>query len=297
MQNYTPAPRYEDEISLTDLFLGLRSHWRGMLAAFMLVLMVGIAFASVWPAKYAYTAVLSIGGQVNESGFQPVESAGDVEAALTNAYIPAVVHQLGAEHDFFPRISVDTPKSGGVVVLKATGPAKVGDDIQAMLTAASQRVIDRHDKQMAARKDAVKASYAGRLEALKERINTLNSGLEASGLNAADKAQMQDQLADLKQQRVSLQEQMNQSLAAFQKTTLAHPPQRSIEPVGLGALAIMLLSGVLAAMLALGVGLLLMFADAVRERERELAAERNSRENGATRLEQADPVTTRTRVA
>jgi hypothetical protein len=137
---------------------------------------------------------------------------------------------------------------------------------RAVLKALGTKVIQRQDSQYESRVASTKSSYQTRIGAVQARIASLQEGIAAKGLEAADKAKMVDQLETLKEQKINLTEAMQNALNSLQATALVGGVPRSPKPSGLSAPVIVLLGGALAVMLALFVGLMLIFAEAVRIR-------------------------------
>ncbi|MGD8690659.1 MAG: hypothetical protein PVI37_12045 [Gammaproteobacteria bacterium] len=259
---------YADEVDLVDLYIGLARHWKGMLLAFLAVLALSVGAAFWITPNYQFQAVISLGGDGNGDGVKTFVAPESVKATIENVFLPEVVGGLKEQYPMVDRFTIqaDAPKDADVVVVSVKAPLQEAPMAKAVLKELSAKVMQRQKSQYDTRVASIRSSYQSRIGAVQARIASLQEGIAAKGLDAADKAKMVDQLETLKEQKVNLTEAMQNALNSLQATALVGDVSRSPKPLGLSAPLIIVLGGVLAVIAGFLIGLMLMFMDAVRTR-------------------------------
>lgn len=266
MRPMSQTYRNPDEIDLVDLYLGLRRHWLSMLITFLVLAIVAMILIRQVPRKYQYSAVLSIGGTLNDSGFHAFESPETALTALQNIYLPAASRAASLAKSDAPKITASTPKDSHVILLQAKGTLEQGPVISNIMKSSFDRVISREADVLNDLKSSIRSGYKLRIGSIEERIAGLKKSAAAKGLRKSDQALILDNIQQLQQQKTDLQQQLAQALSGLQPAVLVDNPQRSLKPVGIGMAAMLLLGLVLSAMGACFIGLIGMFRDAVQER-------------------------------
>lgn len=257
---------YVDEIDLVDLFLGLKHHWRAMLITLCITAIAGLLLIAYLPQRFSYTTVLHIGGKMDADGVQLIERPESVMAELENTYLPAELQAMKTGTQKLPRINVSIPKGSDVVLLQAKGTRKQGPMIMALMKSSLERVMQHHSTLLKNQKNAIVVDYSNQLQKLDDRIGSLKAHLDNRKLAPSDKALMSDELQSLQQQKTELKQRMQEALTALQGTKIMGAPQESAEPTSLGFAVLAALDLILSTMAAIAVGLLGMFADAVKRR-------------------------------
>ena len=148
-----PAYYRDDEISLVDLWIAIMRRKKLVLAVFSAVLLMGLAAALLLPKKYDYSAVIEIGGKLQQrdgiSIFTAIESSDSVKSKLESAYIPAAIRKyLGEEEnaDFLSRIKVQAPKDSNTLIISSTATEENGDELKGIMRDAAQALIEDHNR-------------------------------------------------------------------------------------------------------------------------------------------------------
>lgn len=267
--NSATRPQQDSEMDLVDLYLSVKRHWAAMSLAFAVVLVAGILFAVTRPVQYNYSVVLELGGNSTDvDGLKTFVSPESVQAQVEEAYLPEITHKLAAKDKMskVPSFDVSNPRGSGSIIIKTTGDPVMADGIKAILTQVADEVVQKHREIYQRKVAAIQASYQGRITMLEERIRSLEQGVDAKGLDPADKAVMTDQLQALKESKADLAAEMQDAVAGLQPTEIVKPPQRSAKPVGLSAILLTVAAALVGFIVALGVGLVGVLLDHARAR-------------------------------
>ncbi len=187
-----PASYRDDEISLVDLWIAIARHKKLVLGVAGAVLLIGLAAALVMPKKYDYSAVIEIGGKLQQldsvttftanespetvkSNFTANESPETVKSKLESSYLPNVIRKHMGEAgtaDLTPRLfKVQATKGSNILIISSTVPEELGDAIKAIMQDTTQALIKDHDRLTATEIAGLKSELSDAQRALDALID------------------------------------------------------------------------------------------------------------------------------
>jgi len=276
-----PSPRrpeqafpyyYQDEISLTDIFVVLLRHKRLLLVVFVLFSLAGLAVALVLPDKYRYYTALEIGSRLVEVEGKieavPLDEPSNVAARLEQSAVPSALDRYyrdNPESQGSFKIQIESPKESRVVVAQATATLDQSTAILRVLREAVEAIKIDHDMIIQSLRKGYEQKLAEHQQQLREIDALTGTGGEpttggsagdreapgskagTSGRRGHDTQAAASAIGERKkvEQEVARAESL---LLGLQETRLVSAPTRELMPQGpnrLLILAVALLSGVL----------------------------------------------------
>ena len=182
--------RYDDEISLVDLFLVL-FRWKKLLVGiFLLCLLGGIGYALTTTHAQNYHTVIEIGTYSSDWESQTLESPEELQTYLREAQLPAVRRELAQEWGVdireVPEVEIGVTDTPGELVwmrsqVSMDAPQDQTARVKEIHNALIARVTERHNERL--------EGYQERLEArLEQKVLELEKLEEEKG-KALDKRQ------------------------------------------------------------------------------------------------------------
>ena len=284
--------RYDDEISLVELWLVLAKHRLVIVLSTLALGALGVAYALLTPAQYEYSTSLQIGSRLAGSDYRLIEPPAAVVARINRGYLPVLHRELVPERERL-EIEARTEGDGGLIVVSGEATEEDGELFLGILSRVSDKVIEEHERliddfrqqlvlqqqQANIRLEALQAEAEDvrkRLEQLDKLLQSMadrTRGVEGAGLLAqlqsAEQAEtLRQELADnavsQREERALLAELASQ-LGTFRPTTTVAEPLQSVEQVGTSNRLIVALAVVLGLMLGVFAAFFMGFLQHVRE--------------------------------
>jgi len=281
-----PYPRYDDEISLYDLWDVLARRRMVILVMLVLTTAAGAAYAWMTPHVYEYRSGIEVGhiyrGEaVTGNRHRLIESPEATAARLHDVIIPAIRHEQSTPERRAPRVSVQVRSANDSLLLTSTARADQREAVEHLHAAIADALVQhqqpRYDREfnLVLRQVQVQAeALAEELaveQVLAETLETRDQSLTSdSGIVAlADAQRLADLRRSLSEKRSHLariQTTMDGINEASIITHLSFLASRSEEPVGVGRSVILVLSIVLGAMSGVFMAFFWEFVSNARQR-------------------------------
>lgn len=204
-----------DEISLFDLWAVLvRRKWH-ILAIWVVVTLLAVAYAATTEPQYRYSMAIEIGTRTGANGdIEPIEPPQAVVAKMENNYIAAAVVQYLNQHEdvhWKPDVNASTPESSGIVLLTAEGPSERRDVYRALFQSALGRLQDDHKRVTKVEQTQLQQQIEtarSEVTAAEKEIDRLRGGQDRldqqEKMLRADIGDLQQQLASARSERRKL---------------------------------------------------------------------------------------------
>ncbi|MDW7748700.1 Wzz/FepE/Etk N-terminal domain-containing protein [Halomonas sp.] len=243
----------DDEISLVDLAKILIKRWKLMVATFLVVVLVALAYALMMERTYEYVSIYQVAEQAPRDSDDPgaLEAPATVVAKVTNLYLGPVTRELrSAENlDGLPfDVSVSNPDDTLLIRLSSETSEAHGALVETMHATLLERIKTGQQSQLERRRTGLERQ-------LENAQRSLEAAQESTSANAAELiASYSNRVAELENR-----------LALLREGQVAQTAVQSLEPTGTGRSLIMALAIVLGGMLAVMGAFFMQFAVAVRE--------------------------------
>jgi len=261
-----PEMRYEDEISLIDLWLIVMRRKMLVITIFLFCTIAALAFALTQPLTFSFTTIVNVGS--NENG-QPFESLETIQAKLEEILIPNIrVMSLDKKKssDEENMIKVSIPTNAVAIRLETNGE----EDDYTKISSLHGSVIESLKQQYKEQIRSAKSRLEGKLQLLNKQLDELNMqfSLPVSGQVSIEMLMLMDR----RTASISKLEQNKQAITA-QLSNLKEPGSflsttRSIKPVGKGRKVIVIVAAVLGLFLGLFSAFFAEFLAKVKLREK-----------------------------
>lgn len=284
--------RYDDEISLVDLWLVLSRYRLVILLSTVMLGILGVIYAFLTPAQYEYSTSLQIGSRLAGTDYRLVEPASAVVARINRGYLPVLHRELVPERTRL-NIEARAEGDGGLIVVSGEAAEEDAELFLGILHTITEKVVEDHEsliddyrqqlvlqqEQAGIRLEALQAEAEGmlkRLEQLDTLVQDMTSrarGIEGGGLlvqlRSVEQAEtlrqaLADNAATQREERAFLAELAGQ-LSTFRPTAAVAEPLQSVEQVGTSDKLIIALSIVLGLMLGVFAAFFLGFLQHVKE--------------------------------
>ena len=262
--DFERVDRYDDEISLYDLWDVLVRRLPVLISVALLVTVTGFAYAMMQPVEYSYRSGLELPRVYHpESGLQPVISRDAVIATLEDVIIPSQRRQLFGDSTAGARVAVVERGGDHSLVLETTSQPANADAItalhEAIIGALAERLSSRYERWLAVSADPFEnriAMYDEQVDVLRGQLNNLDA--RVNGADSVTTLVVVQQLGDLRREmtelrrdRVDAQSTVAAIREASHGTEQLFVANESDSPVGTGRSLIVALSVVLGGMLGL----------------------------------------------
>lgn len=182
VQQKFPEYRYEDEISLIDLFQVLLRRWVLIVVVIVACLSIGLLYAFNKPVLYEYTSSIDIGYFLKESELNGqeqvlIEQPNVLLAKIKDKYIPlAIQAYLSSRSDFedVPDVQAQLASSSQIISLSSKGTKEDAEINRSLHQAVLENVQKNHQETFALLTQKVE------LQQLQEKadLNELKNELE-----------------------------------------------------------------------------------------------------------------------
>lgn len=218
----------EEEISLVDIYLFFRHHWKTLLLFCIVGGVIAAAAGTLSDDVYEYTTTIEIGivasGPTDEIIFDPIESPQEVANKLNQVFVPLNRQQIEKETaiDRTPVIRVDPVNATNLVSLRSEGTLADGELIGALHERVADAVLTDHRTSAGASLER----YNTRLQRAKLSLASLSN----PDVFAFEKAQLETKLEQAKNQVEALQDSKAERLQ--QLSVDIKKQQLDIETIG-----------------------------------------------------------------
>lgn len=262
MSNTQQSVRNSD-IDLVDLWIILRRHLWLFAAVFVVIFVLGIIVTSLQVTRYKYSLTLELGGLRNLQTNVLVHFVTNAAAAeiLENVTIPAVLSAYGRVHPGFnpSRVKIDVDKSNteGVITLQSTGTLAQDGLMRKLLSQVADNLIQNQGSVLNRYMLANQKSLAQQIATLQSQVSIMQASRQRVVTRGTESGKaltlllIDSQIASTQRQILDLQQRLNVgSLMDVQPMEAAGAPQRSLNPVGLSKIALVIISFLLALIVA-----------------------------------------------
>jgi len=211
-------PRYDDEISLFDLYAVLvRRRW-AMAAVVVLVLLIGGWYALAKPTVYGYSASIDLGAIPTQGGTLLTPTP-EVLARVRGKYLPAARRMVGNRADVAEPGEVEATAqeaadgsvaNSGVIGLRAQTTQANGEAVKAVMEQTAESLVKSQEASCQGARSRLKVTIKQR----EQQIATLRTDIESSRAEVDRLTQRRKSLADqqsaMRQESQTLREQRRQ---------------------------------------------------------------------------------------
>lgn len=252
-QDYN-LPHYENEISLTDVWLFIYRNRKIIFPIFLVCLATGITVAFMWPTGYSVSTTVKVGlKDINKVGEVTIEPMNTVRTKLEKAFIPLAIKEQKASsgYDGMIKAKVNIP-GGNLVQIQLSGNDLSGERLLSVMQVVIGKLINEHERLM----EPVRRE----LIAEKKIAFIQLSQLEGAVKSAHKMDDMRDKLKNdpmvielmIEKQR-EVVEKINSKISGLNMTEVLVPPEGREEKARLIRIAIVLLSVVFGVILSGGI--------------------------------------------
>lgn len=243
--------RTDNEINLIDLALVLIRRKVMVTSIFAALLVFGTIFTLLTPKTYTFSTTIEIGRQIISGAFQPLERSQSFLAKIKYGYIPQVLiehRRAYPDNTKKYKITPSTPDSdrGSILLLEIEGYENNAKTLKTLLKTITQIAIQDHNRLYQSVKKSLETSIietSRRLDALEKSDNSQNEIAEVLTVIEA----LKFQLSNLRNTRVVL------------------PTVRSIEPIGMSKIVIILIYALAGLLLGILSAFFADFADKLKK--------------------------------
>lgn len=266
--DFPAAARYEDEISLYDLWNVLVRRLPIAIIVFVLVVVSGAAYALSQPTKYEFRSAIDLGrihtGTVSDGKhtYVPIVDGSDAAASVRNEFVAPARDRIAIDGESAPSVSVS---SSGDRRLRLTSTGELGKSDG--ITELHQQILNDTREWLLAREATVKNSVLApherrqavltqQKEALDDEraeiASMLNEEEQAAGLiQVRHMGDLRRQSADIELELTDIESRLTTIRELSETTRVSEVANRSGSPVGTNPQLIIALSVVLGGMLGL----------------------------------------------
>ena len=228
-------PQYDDEISLVDLATTFLRRRRVFYVVFIVVSLVGVAYALSAPEKYEYVTLAKL---AEKSSGEFVEEPSAIIAELDSLWLPDLQAKYHAENDRSLPIGITAknPENTGLVRIVSEASESAG----AIVEEAHRELVERLESQQARAVSTLRKSLERQIVSLDSTIDILEGGQNTG-----------EAIASAVETQLSLEADL-ESLTPFKALVISRQSGKSTGPAGS-------LIVVLAGLLGLMAGIFLAF--------------------------------------
>ncbi len=246
--------RENDEINIFDLWLIIVKHKKLFWLIFIIILVLGLAFAIMKPKKYEYTQAIQIATHLNDSGETvPFIASQAVMAKIQNIYLPIIFNQyaksnLSQANELSAKsISVNDLNSpnmdSGLIAISAKGAVGTYKTYQTLFAdILKQLQTDTYEKEQ-----KEKAALGAYLKILQQQLKTQQVSqktLQKSlGTNKGNLIQTTQQAVlvasqgEITNQLLGMISNIKNQMTYLQNSRFSSDFIRSTKPVGISTIA------------------------------------------------------------
>jgi uncharacterized protein involved in exopolysaccharide biosynthesis len=271
--NPVPAPQYyfppmsypqEDEINLLDIWRILVKKKLLILSIFLLITLVGSGYALIKAEVYGYSTAIQIGSFFVDGKKQLVDEVNNANTKVKEVLIASALGDFYRDHPEQAKnikIEVTLPKESELLIISGKCSEQNAAIYQELINKISSTLIASHVEITKARRDGLinqMANLKKRLEIVDDNEKELNKRIEGfdktmqtapidnSGTTTLVLTELSKQKLGINKEKFDLQfliTAKENELSLIQETKAIYPVTKSIEPVGVSKMLLIILSG------------------------------------------------------
>ncbi len=262
----------DDVINLLDVWRTLAKRKTLISAVSLIVTLVGIAYATLRPDMYVYSTAIQIGSLFVDGNEKPVEDAKSLVIKLKTLYENTVLkdfYQENPQEEKIGDIGISVPKDSRMIIISSKNPEKSAPVYDQLIGKISTTAVNDLNVRIKIFRNQLTEQIADVKKNL-ERLNIEETGLnnriqefdklfksapiENGGTTALVLTGLAGQRQQIADEKAKLEAKLTNKLVDLgltQDTKVLFPVTRSVDPVGIGKIPVILIS--LIAGLILGV--------------------------------------------